>query len=105
MLHLRETPLLEALRDVQDPEFPISIVDMGLVVGVEEQADRVDVQITLTSMGCPAIDMIVDDIKERLLAEPGVREVEVEVVWEPIWTKARLSEDGKAALREMGISV
>lgn len=100
-----ENRLIEALRDVEDPELPISIVDMGLVVGLQKRDECVDIQITLTSMGCPAIDMITDDIRDRLLREHGVSKVRVEVVWDPIWTKARLSEDGKAALRECGISV
>jgi phenylacetate-CoA oxygenase PaaJ subunit len=97
--------LLEALKDVQDPELPISIVDMGLVVDVSQDGDTVTVKITFTAMGCPAIDMIVDDVRERLLRESGVREVDVEVVWDPIWTRERLTEDGKAQLREWGISV
>jgi phenylacetate-CoA oxygenase PaaJ subunit len=97
--------LIEALRDVEDPELPISIVDMGLVVSVRQDADIVTVKVTFTAMGCPAIDMIVDDVRERLLREPGVCRVNVEVVWDPIWTRERLSEEGKAQLREWGISV
>lgn len=97
--------LLEALRDVTDPEFPVSIVDMGLVVDVQVHGPMVDVKITFTAMGCPAMDMIMDDVRERLLCEPGIEEVAIEVVWEPIWTKDRLSEDAKWQLREWGISL
>lgn len=97
--------LRDALHDVVDPEFPISVVDMGLIVDLQAQGGRVDVKVTFTAMGCPAMDMIIDDVRERLLREPGVDEVDVEVVWEPIWTKERLSEEGKAALREWGISL
>jgi phenylacetate-CoA oxygenase PaaJ subunit len=100
-----EARLLEALRDVQDPELPISIVDMGLVVAVRREEDVARIQITFTAMGCPATDMIIEDVRARLLCEPGVREVQVEVVWDPIWTRERLSDDGKAQLREWGISV
>jgi len=100
-----EARLLDALRDVEDPEFPISIVDMGLIVGIALADGIADVQVTFTSMGCPAMDMILEDIRERLLREPGVSQVRVEVVWEPIWSKHRLSEDGKAQLREWGISL
>ncbi|HLJ66491.1 MAG TPA: metal-sulfur cluster assembly factor [Chloroflexota bacterium] len=95
----------EALHDVTDPEFPISIVDMGLVVDVQSRAGKVDIKLTLTSMGCPALDMIVEDVRERVLREPGVEDVAVEIVWEPIWTKERLSEDGRMQLREWGIAV
>jgi metal-sulfur cluster biosynthetic enzyme len=100
-----EERLLLALREVEDPELPISIIDMGLVVALEYQDGTVSLQITFTAMGCPAMDMIVDDVRARLMREPEVREVKVEIVWEPIWSKARLSDDGKAQLREWGISV
>ncbi len=100
-----EERLLGALRDVEDPELPISIVDMGLVVDLTVAAGIVDVKITFTAMGCPAMDMILDDVRARLLQEPEVEEVRIEIVWHPIWTKDRLSEDGKAQMREWGISV
>lgn len=96
--------LWDALRDVTDPEIPISVVDMGLIVDLCEQAGRVDLKLTFTAMGCPAMDFIMDDIRERLLQEPGVCEVAIEVVWDPVWTKARLSPDGVEIMRSWGIS-
>lgn len=95
----------DALRDVEDPEFPISIVDLGLVVGVEERERGMQIKLTLTSMGCPGVDMILDDIRARLAREPCLGEVDIKIVWDPIWTKDRISEDGKAQLREWGLSV
>src|SRR5918911_4609591 len=92
---------LDALREVNDPEFPISVVDMGLIQRVWREGDRVRVRLTFTTMGCPAMDMILDDVRERLLQEPGVREVQIEIVWDPPWTKARLSERGRQRLRQM----
>ncbi len=100
-----EERLLGALRDVEDPELAISIVDMGLIVDLTVAAGTVDVKITFTAMGCPAMDMILDDLRARLLQEPEVEQVRIEVVWHPIWTKDRLSEDGKAQMREWGISL
>lgn len=100
-----EQRLLFALRDVHDPELHISIVDLGLVVALRYDAGTVSMEITFTAMGCPAMDMILDDVRTRLMQEPDVHHVEIEVVWEPIWSKARLSNDGKAQLREWGISV
>lgn len=99
--------LWRALGEVNDPEFPISVVDMGLIQDIRREAatGRVRVAITFTAMGCPAMDMILDDVRERLLQEPGVSDVEIEIVWDPPWTRARLSEAGKARLRGMGISV
>lgn len=100
-----EARLYELLREVEDPEIPISIVDMGLVVDLRCEEGKVQVAITFTSMGCPAMEMIIEDVEARLMREPGVQSVQVDVVWEPIWTKSRLSEDGVACLREWGISV
>ena len=99
--------LWRALGEVNDPEFPISVVDMGLIqqVSREGAAGRVRVQLTFTAMGCPAMEMILDDVRARLLREPGVREVQIDIVWDPPWSKASLSEAGKARLRAMGIGV
>ncbi len=97
--------LWRALCEVNDPEFPISVVDMGLIRHITREGDRVRVDLTFTAMGCPAMEMILEDVRERLLREPGVREVQIEIVWDPPWTKERLSEAGKARLRQMGIGV
>ena len=96
--------LWDALRDVTDPEIPISVVDMGLIVALSREVSTVSIQLTFTAMGCPATEFIMDDIRERLLREPGVEAVEIEVVWDPVWTKARLSEDGIEIMRTWGIS-
>ncbi len=96
--------LWDALRDVMDPEIPISVVDMGLIVDLTQHEDIVEVKLTFTAMGCPAMDFIMDDIRARLLQEPGVREVRIEIVWDPVWTKARLSEEGIEIMRTWGVS-
>jgi metal-sulfur cluster biosynthetic enzyme len=97
--------LWAALHDVQDPEMPINLVDLGVIYGITEHNGVVDVDLTFTAMGCPASDFIVDDIRERLLQEPGVDEVRVNVVWDPPWTTARMSEAGRDALEEWGLAV
>jgi metal-sulfur cluster biosynthetic enzyme len=94
----------DALRDVTDPELPISVVDMGLIVALSEQDGIVDIKLTFTAMGCPAMEFIMDDIRARLLQAPGVREVRIEIVWDPVWTKARLTEEGIEILRNWGVS-
>jgi len=96
--------LWDALRDVMDPEFPLSVVDMGLIVDLAQHDGIVDIKLTFTAMGCPAMDFIMDDIRDRLLQEPGVRAVNIEIVWDPVWTKARLSEEGIDIMRTWGIS-
>lgn len=100
-----EARLWTALRDVEDPEIPISVVGMGLIVSVDyREAERaVDLRLTFTSMGCPAMDFIQDDIRERLLAEPDVDEVRIEIVWDPVWTRSRIREDARATMRGLGI--
>lgn len=97
--------LLDALREIEDPEMPLSIVDMGLIVDAQRRDDIAAIKITFTAMGCPAMEMIIDDVRARLLQEPGIDRVEVEVVWDPVWTRDRLTAEGKAQLREWGIAV
>ena len=94
-----------ALEQVNDPEFPMSVVDMGLIYDVALENDCVRVKITFTAMGCPAMDMILDDVRARLLQEPGVRDVRIEIVWDPPWNKSRLSERGRELLQMWGIAV
>jgi metal-sulfur cluster biosynthetic enzyme len=97
--------LWAALQDVQDPEMPINLVDLGVIYDVREREGIVDVDLTFTAMGCPASDFILDDVRERLLREQGVTEVRVNVVWDPPWTTARMSEAGRDALESWGLAV
>ena len=97
--------LLEALKDVEDPERPVNIVDLGLVYGVRLEAGTAVVDLTFTAMGCPASDFILEDVRERLLREPGVSDVRVNVVWSPPWTSARLTQDGRDALEMWGVAI
>jgi len=100
-----EARLWLALRDVEDPEIPISVVGMGLIVSIAYRPDEraVDLELTFTAMGCPATDFIEDDIRERLLREPEVDDVRIEVVWDPVWTRSRIREDARATMRRLGI--
>jgi metal-sulfur cluster biosynthetic enzyme len=95
-----------ALAEVEDPEIPVSVVDMGLIVGVAYAADRrtVELQLTYTAMGCPAMDLIQEDIRARLLADSDVDAVTIEVVWDPVWTPERLSARARATMRELGLA-
>lgn len=95
----------DALREVGDPELGVSLVDMGMIVAADLAGGAARVRLTYTSMGCPASEMIDADIRARLLAVPGVERVEIEIVWDPIWTTARLTEDARDALSLLGVSV
>ena len=97
--------LWAALAEVQDPEMPINLVDLGLIYRIAENNGLVEVDLTFTAMGCPASDFILDDVRERLLREDGVREVRINVVWNPPWTVARVSEAGRDALESWGLAV
>jgi phenylacetate-CoA oxygenase PaaJ subunit len=98
-----EARLWQALQDVEDPEIPISVVNMGLIVAIDYEDGVVDLQLTFTAMGCPAMEFIQDDIRERLLAEPDVDEVRIEIVWDPVWTRKMIREEAKDRMRELGI--
>ena len=100
-----DLPLWAALEDVTDPEFPMSVVDMGLIYGVRREGRRAQVDLTFTAMGCPAMEYIIADVRERLLREPGVDEVQVEIVWDPPWTRQRLSPKGIEKLKRWGVTV
>ncbi len=97
--------LWAALCEIQDPEMPINLVDLGLIYAIEEEQGQVRVDLTFTAMGCPASEFILSDIRERLLAEPGVNAVDVRVVWDPPWTAARITEAGRDALVGWGLAV
>ena len=90
--------LFDALREVEDPELGMDIVDLGLLYDVEIDGGKVKVIHSLTSMGCPAGPMIQEDIHNTAAAVPGVDEVEVELTWDPVWTPDRMSDDAKFIL-------
>ena len=102
-----EARLWGALRGVEDPEIPVSVVGMGLIVSLayRPEARVADVKITFTAMGCPAMDFIQDDIREALVEDPDVDEVRLEVVWDPVWTKDRIRDDARQTMRRLGIAV
>jgi metal-sulfur cluster biosynthetic enzyme len=90
--------VVEALREVEDPELGMDIVELGLMYDVEVEGPRVKVIHSLTSMGCPAGPMIQEGIHDAAASVPGVEDVEVELTWDPPWTPDRMSEDAKFIL-------
>jgi metal-sulfur cluster biosynthetic enzyme len=100
-----EARLWQALQDVEDPEIPVSVVNLGLIISLAYRTDDrvVDIELTFTAMGCPAMDFIQDDIRERLLQEPDVDEVRIEIVWDPVWTRARIREEARETMRRLGV--
>lgn len=94
-----------ALTEVTDPEMPISIVDMGMIYDVRLNEGNIEVDMTFTAIACPAMDMLISDVREKLDSLPGVVSVKVNVVWNPPWTKSRLSEHGRDILQSFGVAV
>jgi metal-sulfur cluster biosynthetic enzyme len=97
---------LEALKVVKDPEIPVNVVDLGLIYKCEVSADGVvDIEMTLTSVGCPVQDMIKADAELALMRLEGVKAVNVDFVWTPPWSPAKMTEDGKRQMRMFGFNV
>ena len=90
--------VFEALKQVEDPELGMDIVDLGLVYEVEMDGPKAKVLYSLTSMGCPAGPLIAQDIDRTALEVPGVEEVELELTFDPPWTPDRMSDDAKFIL-------
>lgn len=96
--------LWAALKQVMDPEIPISLVDLGMIYGARMEGNTAVITMTFTATSCPCMSWIQDDIRERLLREPGVEAVEIHLVWDPPWTAEMISEEGKQQMRTWGIS-
>jgi len=99
-----EARVWEALGRVIDPEYALSIVDLGMVYDVRVADGAVRVTVTFTSIGCPAIDMILEDADAAIRALPGVRDARLDVVWSPPWTRDRISARGRRVLAMYGVA-
>ncbi len=102
-----ETEILEAMKQVEDPELGVNVVDLGLLYGVEQEdgGRKVVLDMTLTSVACPLTDMIEGATNAALVGLNGIEEVDINWVWSPPWGPDRLTEDGRVALRAMGFAI
>ncbi len=101
-----EQQIIEKLKQIMDPEIPISIYDLGLVYDIQlEESGNVKIDMTLTAPGCPLYNILVGKIKEAIAGLEGVNDVEVNLVWEPRWTPERITEEGKEGLRKRGFNI
>ena len=85
----------EALREVFDPELGLSVVDLGLIYRVEIDADRVRIEMTLTTQGCPIHDSMTEWVRQAVGRVPGVRDVAVVLTFEPPWTPDRMGQGAR----------
>ena len=93
---LTEELVLDTLRQVIDPEIGCNIVDLGLVYGVTIEGDKVSVEMTLTTPGCPMQESIAWGVKMALLNHDAIQDVEVDIVWDPPWNASMMSDAGRA---------
>jgi phenylacetate-CoA oxygenase PaaJ subunit len=100
-----ERELWATLDTVPDPHIPVSLVEMAMIYDIEADDGDVTVTMTFPCMGCPAYDMIKDDVRAALRTVRGVTDVTIEVTWDPVWSKDMLTDNAREELREAGISL
>jgi metal-sulfur cluster biosynthetic enzyme len=87
--------VIEVLRECFDPEIPVNIVDLGLIYDIAIKPDRVDLKMTLTALGCPMAAEVMTDVRDHLLTLPGITDAGVDIVYEPVWSPDRMSEEAR----------
>ena len=92
-----------SLKQCMDPEIPISIVDLGLIYGIDiSEKNDVNIKMTMTTKGCPLHDTMVDDVKRYTRKVDGVNNVNVDIVWDPPWSMDKISDEAKSLMKNMG---
>ena len=94
----------DALQEVLDPEIPISLPELGLIYGVGYADGAVTIDLTFTATACPCMEFIREDITDRLESEPWISSVDLVEVWDPPWTSERITPEGRAKLKSLGVS-
>ncbi|RKZ26894.1 hypothetical protein DRQ26_03790 [bacterium] len=97
--------IIAELKKIFDPEIPINIYDLGFIYDIGIDNGKVHILMTLTVPGCPIHHILTRQIKEQLSRLDGIEEVDVELTFEPRWSVEKITEDGKARLRELGYNV
>jgi metal-sulfur cluster biosynthetic enzyme len=105
-LEAKKAELMEAMKVVRDPEIPVNIVDLGLIYDLKlSDEGNVDIDMTLTSMGCPVQDMLQADVELACKSVEGINAVTVNFVWSPPWSTEKMSDEGKKMMRMFGFHV
>lgn len=103
MSEVTSDAIRNSLKQCMDPEVPLNIVDMGLIYGIDVTPENnVNIKMTMTTQGCPLHETLVQDVTRYAKKVPGVNDVKVDIVWDPPWTMDKMSEEGKAMLKNMG---
>lgn len=96
---LKVNQIIDAIKTVQDPEIPVNIYDLGLIYEIRLiNGNRVDVNMTLTAPGCPVAQTLPGEVEDAICKVDGIDEANVKVVWEPAWTKDRMTDEAKLEL-------
>ncbi len=103
MSTVNEDQVRDSWKQCMDPEVPLSIIDMGLIYGIDiTENNDVNIKMTMTTKGCPLHETMVDDVKRYAKKVSGVNNVDVEIVWDPPWTMDKMSDEAKAKMKTMG---
>jgi len=100
-----EHEVWEAVYEVEDPEMPVSIVDLGLIYGVSVEDGQATIEMTLTYTGCPAREMLLEDVEAAAAEVEGIESASVVLVWSPPWSVELVTESGREDLQEFGLSL
>lgn len=97
MAQINEAEVMDALRECYDPEIPVNIVDLGLVYGIDIQAEdaSVNVTMTLTAIGCPMAGEVIEEVESRVKQVENVQNCKVDLTFDPPWSPERMTEDAK----------
>jgi FeS assembly SUF system protein len=91
--------VIEALKEIYDPEIPVNIYDLGLIYGVDITSDgHAAVTMTLTTPNCPVAESMPGEVELRVLSVPGIRDAEVKLVWDPPWDPSKMSDEARLEL-------
>lgn len=93
-----EEKIVAVLKTVFDPEIPVNIYDLGLIYRIENTDGNVEIDMTLTAPNCPAADFIAEDVRLKVAGIEGVKNVNVNIVFEPEWTQDRMTDEAKLEL-------
>ena len=103
MSAVTEDQIRASLKQCMDPEIPVSIVDLGLIYGIDiSEKNDVNIKMTMTTKGCPLHDTMVDDVKRYTRKVAGVNNVNVDIVWDPPWSMDKISDEAKSLMKNMG---
>ena len=98
MTDLKEK-VIDEIKKIYDPEIPVNIYELGLIYKIEVNKDnKINIQMTLTSPNCPVAESLPNMVKDNILKIEGVKDVDLKIVWDPPWTKDKMSESAKLEL-------